>query len=143
MVTQEGLLFVRKKKPFASDDVYNVHMSTSSFRFSNPLADRRSSPKMIAEALRRAIIEGLLSPGEILRQDNLAKHFAVSRIPVRERCPLCPRVEVLPMPEPIPRPTRLRFSDAFFGARIFDKFINKLSAFSSQLSAIAAVAAQG
>jgi DNA-binding GntR family transcriptional regulator len=39
---------------------------------------------MIAEALRRAIIEGLLSPGEILRQDNLAKHFSVSRIPVRE-----------------------------------------------------------
>ena len=84
MVTQEGLLFVRKKKPFASDDVYNVHMSNSSFRFGNPLADRQSSPQMIVESLRRAIIEGLLSPGEILRQDNLAKHFAVSRIPVRE-----------------------------------------------------------
>src|SRR5580704_15046850 len=49
----------------------------------------------------------------------------IRRIPVRERCPLCPRVEVFPMPEPIPRPTRLRFSDAFFGARILDKFINK------------------
>src|SRR5271155_1479114 len=49
----------------------------------------------------------------------------ISRIPVRERCPLFPRVDVLPMPDPIPRPTRLRFSDAFFGARILDKFINK------------------
>src|ERR1700693_1555287 len=44
--------------------------------------------------------------------------------PVRERCPLCPRVDVLPMPEPMPRPTRLRFSVAFFGARILDKFIS-------------------
>src|SRR5579864_7937057 len=55
----------------------------------------------------------------------------IMREPVRERWPLCPRVEVLPMPEPIPRPTRLRFSDAFFGARIFDKFINTLSSVSS------------
>jgi len=29
----------------------------------------------------------------------------------------------------------LRFSDAFFGARILDKFINELSALSHQLSA--------
>jgi hypothetical protein len=27
------------------------------------------------------------------------------------------------MPEPMPRPTRLRFSDDFFGARMFDKFM--------------------
>jgi hypothetical protein len=27
------------------------------------------------------------------------------------------------MPEPMPRPTRLRFSDAFFGARMLDKFM--------------------
>src|SRR6202023_1410756 len=45
------------------------------------------------------------------------------RAPERDHCPLCPRVEVLPMPDPIPRPTRLRFSVAFFGARIFDKFM--------------------
>src|SRR5579863_8160671 len=47
----------------------------------------------------------------------------IMRDPVRERCPLCPRVDVLPIPEPMPRPTRLRFSVAFFGARMFDKFI--------------------
>jgi DNA-binding GntR family transcriptional regulator len=39
---------------------------------------------MIAESLQRAIIEGQLSPGELLRQENLANHFEVSRIPVRE-----------------------------------------------------------
>src|SRR5208282_2185823 len=45
------------------------------------------------------------------------------REPERERCPLCPRVDVLPIPEPIPRPTRLRFSFALAGLRIVDRFI--------------------
>jgi hypothetical protein len=57
------------------------------------------------------------------------------REPLRERWPLCPRVDVFPMPDPMPRPTRFLFDDAFFGARILDKFINKLSAFSRQLQA--------
>src|SRR5271165_743306 len=48
----------------------------------------------------------------------------IMRDPLRERWPLCPRVDVLPIPEPMPRPTRLRFSVAFFGARMFDKFIS-------------------
>src|SRR5579863_5882990 len=52
----------------------------------------------------------------------------IMRDPVRERCPLCPRVDVLPMPEPMPRPTRLRFSDAFFGARMLDKFMISIPA---------------
>src|SRR5208282_4616273 len=60
----------------------------------------------------------------------------IMREPLRERWPLWPRVDVLPMPEPMPRPTRLRFSDDFFGARIFDRFIRKLSAISRQLSAL-------
>src|SRR6476660_9843020 len=45
------------------------------------------------------------------------------REPERERCPLCPRVEVLPMPEPIPRPTRFLFEFAFLGARKLERFI--------------------
>src|SRR5581483_807486 len=49
------------------------------------------------------------------------------REPERERWPLCPRVEVLPMPEPMPRPTRLRFSDAPLGARTVDRFMMSLS----------------
>src|SRR5216684_8352960 len=50
----------------------------------------------------------------------------IMREPLRERWPLCPRVEVLPMPEPIPRPTRFLFSDAFFGARMFERFISQI-----------------
>src|ERR1700691_2365990 len=42
--------------------------------------------------------------------------------PVREPWPLCPRVEVLPMPDPMPRPTRLLPVLAFLGARKFDRF---------------------
>src|SRR5258705_2858743 len=49
----------------------------------------------------------------------------IMREPLRERWPLWPRVEVLPMPEPIPRPTRFLFSAAFFGARTFERFIDK------------------
>ena len=59
-------------------------MAITSYEFSNPLLGRQSSPEIIVESLRRAIIEGQLRPGESLRQENLAKHFAVSRIPVRE-----------------------------------------------------------
>jgi len=61
-----------------------MHMAHSSYGFGNPLLGQQSSPELIAESLRQAIIEGHLSPGESLRQENLAKHFAVSRIPVRE-----------------------------------------------------------
>src|SRR5271157_5623803 len=49
------------------------------------------------------------------------------REPLRDLWPLWPRVEVLPMPEPIPRPTRLRFSVAFRGARKLLRFILYLS----------------
>jgi DNA-binding GntR family transcriptional regulator len=64
--------------------VYIMKMANSSYGFGNPLLGQLSSPELIAESLRQAIIEGHLSPGESLRQENLAKHFAVSRIPVRE-----------------------------------------------------------
>src|SRR5215467_4216911 len=47
----------------------------------------------------------------------------IMREPLRERCPLCPRAEVLPIPDPIPRPTRFLLLEAFLGARRFDKFI--------------------
>jgi len=59
-------------------------MSNSSYSFANPLLGRQSSPETIAKSLRQAIIDGELGPGESLRQENLAKHYAVSRIPVRE-----------------------------------------------------------
>jgi DNA-binding GntR family transcriptional regulator len=50
----------------------------------NPLAGRQSSPRLIATALRAAIIRGRLAPDAPLRQEELARHFSVSRIPLRE-----------------------------------------------------------
>jgi DNA-binding GntR family transcriptional regulator len=41
-------------------------------------------PRMIANALRTAIVDGTLAPGAPLRQDAIARHFSVSAIPVRE-----------------------------------------------------------
>jgi hypothetical protein len=38
----------------------------------------------------------------------------------------------LPIPDPMPRPTRFLFAVAFFGARMFERFINKLAALSRQ-----------
>ena len=43
-----------------------------------------SAAAIIYEALRDAIIEGSLTDGEALRQDEIAKLFGASRIPVRE-----------------------------------------------------------
>jgi DNA-binding GntR family transcriptional regulator len=40
--------------------------------------------RMIANALRTAIVDGSLAPGTPLRQDAIARHFSVSAIPVRE-----------------------------------------------------------
>lgn len=43
-----------------------------------------SASSVVFEALRRAIIEGQLAEGEPLRQDEIARRFNTSRIPVRE-----------------------------------------------------------
>jgi DNA-binding GntR family transcriptional regulator len=46
--------------------------------------NRRTTPSMVAEVLRDAIIKGQLKGGEPLRQDELAARFGLSRIPIRE-----------------------------------------------------------
>lgn len=48
------------------------------------VAPRTSASKMVADALRSAIVDGTLAPGAPLRQDAVARHFSVSAIPVRE-----------------------------------------------------------
>ncbi|MEE6176764.1 GntR family transcriptional regulator [Mycobacterium sp. 050134] len=48
------------------------------------LAERGSTSRLIANALRAAIVDGSLPPGAPLRQDAIARHFSVSAIPVRE-----------------------------------------------------------
>src|ERR1700743_170798 len=47
-------------------------------------APRESTSRVIAEALRAAIVDGTLAPGAPLRQAAIARHFSVSAIPVRE-----------------------------------------------------------
>lgn len=48
------------------------------------IAQTASASSIVFDALRKAIIEGDLSDGEPLRQDEIAKLFNTSRIPVRE-----------------------------------------------------------
>lgn len=43
-----------------------------------------STPDLIARQLRGDIVSGRLAPGEPLRQDEIARSFGVSHIPVRE-----------------------------------------------------------
>jgi len=48
------------------------------------MLQQRSTPDLIADALREAILRGIFQPGQSLRQDEIATQFGVSRIPVRE-----------------------------------------------------------
>ena len=48
------------------------------------LRQQRSTPDLIADALRQAILQGIFQAGQSLRQDEIATQFGVSRIPVRE-----------------------------------------------------------
>jgi DNA-binding GntR family transcriptional regulator len=49
-----------------------------------PLPPSRTTPDLIADAIREAIAQGEPPPGGALRQELLAERFGVSRIPVRE-----------------------------------------------------------
>lgn len=44
----------------------------------------RTTPALVADVLREAILHGLLKAGQPLRQDELAAQFGLSRSPVRE-----------------------------------------------------------
>lgn len=50
----------------------------------NVLQQQRSTPDLIADALREAILRGVFQEGQSLRQDEIAAQFGVSRIPLRE-----------------------------------------------------------
>lgn len=47
-------------------------------------AEHGTAQEIVLDALRRAILEGVLAPGARLRQEDLATVFDTSRIPVRE-----------------------------------------------------------
>ena len=48
------------------------------------LADRQTASDHVADALRQAIVSGQFEDGEELNQVELAQHFHVSRVPIRE-----------------------------------------------------------
>lgn len=52
-------------------------------RAPSPLA-RRSSGELVADRLRRQIINGELGPGQRLNQEDIAAQLGTSRVPVRE-----------------------------------------------------------
>ena len=48
------------------------------------LQQQRSTPGLVADGIRLAILRGQLAPGQMLKQEELAKQFGLSRAPVRE-----------------------------------------------------------
>lgn len=56
----------------------------NSLRSLPALTERRTASDEVADTLRDAIIAGQFDDGEELNQVELAKHFGVSRVPVRE-----------------------------------------------------------
>jgi DNA-binding GntR family transcriptional regulator len=48
------------------------------------LKNFKTTPTLVAEALRKGILQGLIKGGRVLRQEELAAAFGVSRIPIRE-----------------------------------------------------------
>lgn len=81
-----GLLLTRLRNSFCilyTKIVYNIHMNLNDLA-ATVLQQQRSTPDLIADALRQAILHGIFQEGESLRQDQIATKFGVSRIPVRE-----------------------------------------------------------
>jgi DNA-binding GntR family transcriptional regulator len=50
----------------------------------NQIKHYKTTPTLIAEALRKGILHGVIKAGQTLRQEELASTFGVSRIPIRE-----------------------------------------------------------
>lgn len=63
--------------------LYNMRMSIKDLASEAP-REYRTIQATIAEALRKGILNGMLEGGEPLRQEEIAREFGVSRIPVRE-----------------------------------------------------------
>src|SRR5579885_986349 len=133
---------------FSCADLENLCACTFTFFFSSPspriltsapsfarpaLTSDSSVPSASPSSAMRSRLRLVYSVRKILVKPRLGRRRwsgiwppskpRIIREPERERCPLCPRVEVLPMPDPIPRPTRFLVEFAFLGARRFERFI--------------------
>jgi DNA-binding GntR family transcriptional regulator len=52
--------------------------------FGHPVVPAERTGNLIAHEIRRAILEGRLEPGDVLREEQLARELGTSRTPVRE-----------------------------------------------------------
>jgi DNA-binding GntR family transcriptional regulator len=52
--------------------------------FGQPIVATERAGSLIAHEIRRAILEGRLEPGDVLREEQLARELGTSRTPVRE-----------------------------------------------------------
>ena len=52
--------------------------------FDGPVLATERTGNLIAHEIRRAILEGKIQPGEVLREEHLARELGTSRTPVRE-----------------------------------------------------------
>jgi DNA-binding GntR family transcriptional regulator len=52
--------------------------------FGQPIEGTERAGNLIAHEIRRAILEGRLNPGDVLREEHLARELGTSRTPVRE-----------------------------------------------------------
>src|ERR1700744_250767 len=59
-------------------------MNLDSFLSEFPRQAPPTAVESVTRVLRQAILNGALSGGSVLRQEELAKKFGVSRVPVRE-----------------------------------------------------------
>jgi DNA-binding GntR family transcriptional regulator len=59
-------------------------MSESAPLFEQPIAAAERAGNLIAHEIRRAILEGRVEPGDVLREEQLARELGTSRTPVRE-----------------------------------------------------------
>lgn len=59
-------------------------MSESAPIFDQPIVGTERAGNLIAHEIRRAILEGRIEPGDVLREDQLARELGTSRTPVRE-----------------------------------------------------------
>jgi len=75
---------LRDKGAFRSGRAYPYGVQNLLIGEAPELKNRRTGPDYIADALRAAINNGQLEDGAVLNQVELAEHFGVSRVPVRE-----------------------------------------------------------
>jgi DNA-binding GntR family transcriptional regulator len=91
--------------------------------------DRRSAREVVFERLRTWIEEGLLAPGELIKDGDLAQHLGVSRTPVREALQLLQQHGLVEM-----QPGRL--------TRVTETTIEDVAKVYAPLSALEALAAE-